>query len=165
MDKKVFEKMFTVSQQYPIVGRFAGWFASGSAKLFWIAYLAGIVILIIMRDPKIVIFLLFPSMTFLTSHTFRQVIKRQRPYEEYPIKPYISNPKRKFGMPSNHSASAMIIAMAAIYLNFVIGIILVGLAVLTGICRIFSGVHYPFDVCVGWTLAIIYGSVMLYILL
>jgi len=165
MDKPLFEKMFGISQEYHFVGRLASWLAGMSGKLFMAAYLAGIVFMLFRQDSKLSIYLLFPVMTMMTAYTFRQTIKRGRPYDEYPIKPFMTTKKNHFGMPSNHSASAMIVGMAWLYIGSMWGALLIVLAVLTGISRIFAGIHYPFDVCVGWVLALIYGSLMLYILL
>jgi len=165
MDKALFEKMFGVSQEYPIVGKLSAWLAGGLGKLYIGVYIFGFVIMLFRQDSKIIIYFLFPVMTLLTGHTFRQTIKRGRPYDEYPIKPFLPTKKKHYGMPSNHSASAMIIAMAVLYLSPLWGGILIFFALITGLCRIFSGIHYPFDVCVGWIIALIYGSLMLYILM
>ena len=165
MDKALFEKMFGVSQEYPIIGKLASWMAGGLAKLYSGVYLFALAVVLFRHTNKIIIYLLFPIMTILTSHTFRQAIKRGRPYEEYPIKPFLTSKKKQFGMPSNHSASAMIIAMAILSLDPLWGGVLIFFALVTGICRVLSGIHYPFDVFVGWIIALLYGSLMLYILM
>lgn len=167
MDKALFEKMFSISQEYPSVGKLAAWFAAASSKVYFAIYFSVGVYLGLLADKKLVIYLLFPMISLMTSYTFRKTIKRNRPYEEYPIKPFLDNTKKKksFGMPSNHASSAMVIAMACMYYNVPMGIILMFVSILTGLSRVFAGVHYPFDILVGWSISLIYGSLMLYILL
>lgn len=167
MDKALFEKMFSISQEYPFIGKVASWFASLSSRVYFLVYFFVGIYLGIMQDSKLLIFLLFPMISLMTSYTFRNTIKRNRPYEEYPIKPFIEGKRKNksYGMPSNHASSSMIIGMACMYYNLPLGISLTFVSILTGVSRVFAGVHYPFDILVGWAISLIYGSLMLYILL
>lgn len=165
MDKALFEKIFDISQEYPFIGRLASWLASMSSKVYFAIYFSVGVYLAIIGDSKLLIYLLFPMVSLMTSYTFRQTIKRNRPFEDYPIKPFLESKKKSYGMPSNHASSAMVISMACLYFNTPLGIALLFIAILTGISRVFAGVHYPFDVFAGWVISLIYGSLMLYILL
>ncbi|WP_195573028.1 undecaprenyl-diphosphatase [Paenibacillus sp. 1001270B_150601_E10] len=57
--------------------------------------------------------------------------------------------------PSDHSTFAFSLAFAAFLIKRKIGSVLLVLAALTGIGRVFVGVHFPFDVMGGMVLALI----------
>ncbi|SMG15302.1 undecaprenyl-diphosphatase [Paenibacillus aquistagni] len=57
--------------------------------------------------------------------------------------------------PSDHSTFAFSLAFAALLVKRRIGILMLALASLIGIGRVFVGVHFPFDVLGGMALALI----------
>ena len=89
-----------------------------------------------------------PLIAFLSVTIIRKLINRKRPYEYMNIKPLVSH-KRGQSFPSRHTLSAMIIALVTYSINQVLGIIMIILASLIGICRILAGVHHISDVIVG----------------
>jgi undecaprenyl-diphosphatase len=170
MDRKISERIFSLSQSHEFVGRFAAWFSSITSTLFFSLYIAGIIFLVFFKpsapDMKFIMFIIFPLITLSTSQAFRHAVQRLRPYEEYPgIKPFIKIKSGSYGLPSNHAASSMIIALAAVYIHPVLSIVLVILAVLAGLSRVFACVHYLFDILAAWFMACLFGMIMLYVLL
>lgn len=170
MDRKISEKIFSLSQNHEFVGRFAAWFSSITTTMFLSLFLAGNVFLLFVKpsapDMKFIMIILFPLITLSTSQAFRHAVGRLRPYEEYPnIKPFIKIKSGSYGLPSNHAASSMIIAIAAFYIHSVLGVVLVIIAALAGITRVFACVHYLFDILAAWFMACLFGMIMLYVLM
>ena len=66
--------------------------------------------------------------------------------------------------PSNHSTSAMVLAMALghIFPLFIFCFII--LAIITGTLRIMAGVHYPIDVLAGLFIGFVFGYLGFFIL-
>jgi membrane-associated phospholipid phosphatase len=89
-----------------------------------------------------------PLIAFATVTIIRKLINRKRPYEYMNITPLVSHKKGQ-SFPSRHTLSAMIIAFVTLNINITLGIILVALASVIGICRILAGVHHISDVLVG----------------
>ena len=55
-----------------------------------------------------------------------------------------------FGTASAHSATMMAVAVAFMFYSRPAGIAWLAVAVLTGVSRIYVGVHYPYQVLLGW---------------
>lgn len=55
-----------------------------------------------------------------------------------------------FGSASAHSATMMAVAVAFLFSNKKVGIVWLVVAFLTGLSRIYVGVHYPYQVLLGW---------------
>lgn len=66
-------------------------------------------------------------------------------------------------MPSRHTASAFIIAMAILRFNVWAGIAYLFIAVMISVSRVCAGVHYVRDVIVGAAIAILCGIVFLFL--
>ena len=65
--------------------------------------------------------------------------------------------------PSRHTVSAFIIAMAFLYVNTNLGIIMLCLATAIGLTRILSGVHFVRDVVGGAAIGIFIGIIGFFI--
>lgn len=55
-----------------------------------------------------------------------------------------------FGTASAHSANMMAVAVPFLIYARPIGYFWLGIAILTGISRVYVGVHYPYQVLFGW---------------
>lgn len=108
--------------------------------------------------------LLVPAFTFGIVTLLRIIINEPRPYEKYGIDSVFSKKTIGKSMPSRHTASAFIIAMAMLYVNSVLGIILLTISVFIMLSRVLAGVHYIRDVLVGAMISILIGTTFLFIL-
>jgi undecaprenyl-diphosphatase len=140
-----------------------------SQKVFLLIYACGLVLAVCksLSNTKMLTAVMYFICTFAAlavNSVLRKVINAPRPFKRENIKQYI-NHEDSGSFPSNHAASAMVIAiccgMTIILYNMNIGIacmaVLVVMAVCTGISRIMVGVHYPIDVAVGWLIGILFG--------
>lgn len=117
-----------------------------SSKFYFGVYILVGLILLGKRDTRLIAYIAVPMITLFASLALRRLIKRKRP----PL-----SRKTGYCMPSNHSGSSMIISLACLYVCPVLGFILVFCSLLTGISRVFAGVHYPLDIFSGWALALV----------
>lgn len=105
-----------------------------------------------------------PAITFLLCTVFRKVINEQRPYEALKINPLIKKEKKGQSFPSRHMVSVGVIAMTAMYVNRIFGVVVLGIGVLIGIIRPMAGVHYIRDVAAGFAFGILCGVLGLFII-
>lgn len=108
--------------------------------------------------------LLVPAITFFLCTIFRRIINEQRPYESMNIHPLIQKKKKGQSFPSRHMVSAGVIAVAAMYINIVFGVIMIGIGIVIGIIRPIAGVHYVRDVIAGFAMGILCGIIGLFII-
>ena len=65
-----------------------------------------------------------------------------------------------FGTASAHAATMMAVAVAFLFYHRPIGYIWLGIAVLTGLSRVYVGVHYPSQVLLGWAVGAVVSLVV-----
>ncbi len=102
---------------------------------------------------------LFPALCLLTSSLLRKKLNRPRPYEALPIRPLIQKDTCGRSFPSNHTASAFVLAWTAFRLSFPLGCLLLVLAAVTGLSRVAAGLHWPEDVLAGCLLGTALGVI------
>jgi undecaprenyl-diphosphatase len=73
---------------------------------------------------------------------------RDRPFLAHPAHLLVPGPGDS-SFPSNHATAAFAIAVAVLFYNRRFGIVLLGLATLIAVDRVFVGIHYPGDVFAG----------------
>ncbi len=98
-----------------------------------------------------------PLFVLILVSALRCIVNAKRPYEVYNYSPAVHKDTKGKSFPSRHTASAFIIAMAFLYIDIQIGVIMLVLATLIGITRVLSGVHFIKDVLFGALLSIIIG--------
>lgn len=108
--------------------------------------------------------LLVPAGVFTLVTTLRIMINEQRPYEKYKIESVFAKTTSGKSMPSRHTASAFVIAMAFLRVNVPIGIVFLVMAFLIMCSRICAGVHYIRDVVAGATISIVAGIVFIFLI-
>ncbi len=108
--------------------------------------------------------LLVPACTFVFITVIRYLINAPRPYELNDIVPLIKKDTIGLSFPSRHTASVFIIAMAYLYTNVILGLIMLILAVLIGLSRFLFGVHFARDVIAGASISVIIGIIFFFIL-
>lgn len=103
--------------------------------------------------------------TLVISHLIVQLVKRTvgrpRPSKRVAREALAVEPDR-FSFPSGHSAAAMSVAFAYAVAFPPLAVVLVPLAVLVGLSRVFLGVHYPGDVLIGQLIAVATGVPILF---
>jgi len=108
--------------------------------------------------------ILVPLIGFLAVTVVRKFINAPRPYTLYNITPIIHKDKAYESFPSRHTFSITIIAMAIIYYNLPLGVVMLVLAVVLGMTRIIAGVHFTRDVAAAWIIAVVWGIAGLWII-
>ena len=95
----------------------------------------------------------------------KQVLKRQRPFEQIGSCFCAINPSDKFSMPSGHTAAAFIMAclISQFYPQWTIAAYI--WASIISFSRVFLGVHYPTDLAVGAVLGLFCSYISLVTLL
>lgn len=104
-----------------------------------------------------------PVGVFFGITLLRIIIREERPYVRYGVAPVFAKDSKPDSMPSRHTASAFIIAMAILRFNVWAGIAYLFIAVMISVSRVCAGVHYVRDVIVGATIAILCGIVFLFL--
>ena len=101
--------------------------------------------------------LVIPFFTLVLVTFFRKIVNARRPYSRDNISPLIARVKEGESFPSRHTASLGIIAMAGLYCNIWLGILLWCMTIIQGFVRIICGVHYPRDIFSGIAVAVLAG--------
>lgn len=123
-----------------------------------ITYVGAIILLFFFDKSKLVRFVAVPAITFLVVTIFRAAVNAKRPYDELDFTPLIEVKHGKGkSFPSRHTASAVIIAIACLYVNVGFGIIMLIISAMIGVSRVCVGAHYPKDVFVGAVTAVAFG--------
>ena len=105
-----------------------------------------------------------PLFILILTTVLRKIIKRPRPYEVYKTEPVIKRDGNGESMPSRHTSSAFIIAMAAIPVSLTLFFALTVIAATIALTRILAGVHFISDVIVGALIPIVTGIIFFVIL-
>ena len=125
-----------------------------------IAYPALLVYAAFTMQDKLLRLVLVPLCVFVGVTLLRVVINETRPYEKYGIESVFGKKTQGKSMPSRHTASAFIIAMAFLSANVPLGIIMLVFAVLIGASRVLAGAHYIRDVVVAMLISVPFGWIM-----
>ncbi len=102
-------------------------------------------------------FTLIPLGTFIVVTVVRALINAQRPYEKYDYTPVVHKATKGKSFPSRHTVSAFIIAMAFLYIQSSLGIIMLVVATAIAVTRVLAGVHFVRDVISGAAIGILIG--------
>lgn len=114
-----------------------------------VVYLAMLLALMLAGDPRLIRALFVPAACFIICTVLRLLINRQRPYDRFGVEPVGSFvPGKGKSMPSRHTASAVAIAIAIIYIipSLALCVALSILSSLVAVLRMLTGQHYPSDV-------------------
>lgn len=158
MDKQLFFAIYNFTAARPLAKKIAGGVARFSKSFFFIMYGIGALWLLIDAPAYLVRFLVIPFLTLCYNSFLRKKIGRVRPFVRFGLEPLLEH-EANGSCPSNHAASAMVISLAFWLISPYISFILIIIALFTGVSRICAGVHYPFDVLLGWLIGGIVGVV------
>ncbi len=101
--------------------------------------------------------IIMPALCLFSSTVLRMVFNRKRPYEVFSITPLIAKDTHGRSFPSNHTASAFVLAIGTYAISQPLFWIMLCLAFLTGCSRIAAGLHWPEDVLAGALLGSFFG--------
>ncbi|WP_317368076.1 phosphatase PAP2 family protein [uncultured Tyzzerella sp.] len=164
LNQKIFDILFKFGNKHKKLTVFTTIY---SCYLFFIMYIMGYIYIIYNIHKfgyKILIKYAFvPLVTIIIAKILRKKIKAKRPFEKLNITSLVAH-KGGNSMPSNHSASAMVLALALTYILPQYFIFFIILAIITGVFRILAGLHYPIDVLFGFILGLIIGILGFFIL-
>ncbi|MEV6849184.1 phosphatase PAP2 family protein [Actinoplanes sp. NPDC051411] len=85
-------------------------------------------------------------LAFGLGQTLAHISRERRPFQDHPVHQLIPH-AAGVGMPSDHATAAFAIAFGLlVFLSRPAGIALTPLAILIGLARVWTGVHYPGDI-------------------
>ncbi|MFG2736919.1 phosphatase PAP2 family protein [Streptomyces harbinensis] len=93
------------------------------------------------------------GVSYLINQPISSFVARPRPFIDHPDLHVLVQGKEGWSFVSDHSAGAMAIAVGLLLVHRRIGIAAIALAIVQGVGRVFTGVHYPTDVLGGFALA------------
>lgn len=164
INQEIFDRLFYFGNRHKKLTVFVTIF---SCYLFFILYALGYLYIFFNFNKfgyiDVLKYMLIPLATIVVAKILRKKINAKRPFEKMNIKSIVKH-KGGNSLPSNHSASAMVLAISLTYIfpkGFYVFFIL---AMITGISRIMAGLHYPIDVLCGFILGAFMGIFGFFIL-
>lgn len=142
-------------------------FVFGAKYLFLLSpLLAGMYFLKIDTKEKkefLIFFFISLPITFLLSLVAREMYSNPRPFEVGNFEPLIPH-KGGNGFPSDHTLLTSSIAFGVLVFNRRLGFLLLAVAIIVGLSRVYVGVHHPIDI-VGSALIAVFVAFMTHLFL
>lgn len=161
MDKKIVLKLYNFTSSNKMAYNLIKAIINISSYIFFVMFGAAAAVLIITRNEKAFKFIFATAIIIIFNMAARELIGRKRPFDTLGINS-IAEHKSVGSFPSNHSASAMAIAMAFSYVDYIYGAVVFVMAIITGVSRVFAGLHYLSDVLAGFFVGIFLGYVIFF---
>lgn len=158
MDKRLFFAIYNFTAKRRWVRWLAEVIARLSKSFFFVIYGIGVLWLLVDAPYHLYRFIIIPLLTLCYNSFLRKKIGRVRPFVRFGLEPLLSH-EANGSCPSNHAASAMVISFAFWLISPYISVVLIIIALFTGVSRICAGVHYPLDVILGWLIGGVIGIV------
>lgn len=149
-----YQSMLSTIRKYPFLMQALINFTKYIPIITFIIYPLVIIFLLITNNDLLVPTIIRPAASFFIVTIFRKLVNRKRPYEAMAIEPLLSH-KHGESFPSRHTVSAFAIALACLNVSWLLGIIMIVLAIIVSSSRILCGVHYISDVLAAIIIAII----------
>lgn len=159
MKKETYEKMTGVLRKNERAAKLLGTLNKVLTYVIFAAYPSMLVYLFLMKREMLLRAVVVPAVSFAVLSVFRRAVNFPRPYEVFGIPPVIPKKTKGKSFPSRHVFSVAIIGMTALYAfeSPVMGIVIIVIAILMAVLRVFSGVHFPRDVVAGFLCGILMG--------
>lgn len=120
-------------------------------------YLATLLWLLCQSDPRWPRFAAVPAAVFLLVTLLRRVLDLPRPYEVHAVEPLLPARRKGCSLPSRHTASAVILALAGWYLHPALGAVFTLAALGVALTRLLAGVHFVRDLLAACGMALLIG--------
>lgn len=137
----------------------------GLPAVVFLSYFILLSTLLVQRDSRTLECITVPLGVFVTVTMIRGFVNRPRPYETLAIVSVFDKDTKGKSFPSRHSACAAVIAMTALYVEPIFGIILMAVSILIALSRVLGGVHYPIDAAAGFLYAVIMSVICFYVII
>ena len=132
--------------------------------VLFVAYPILIIYVFFTQRSEIFKVVLVPLSVLVFVSVFRKLLNKKRPYEVYGIPSVFNKQTKGESMPSRHTASAFIIAMTFLHIDFDLGVTALSMATLIALSRVLAGAHFIRDVLVGMAISILVGTIFLFLL-
>lgn len=130
-------------------------------NFLFLAYPALLLYKFFMHEQSLLLLITIPLNVLVLVSILRLAVNEKRPYEVYGIDSVFHKTTKGKSMPSRHTASAFIIAMAVLSLNVPFGIAALVIAALIAASRVLAGAHFIRDVLVAMVISISAGIVII----
>lgn len=154
-DESLFQAVFRFANKNPLLDALGAFLADGVLYLF---ILVGVVFVLFQKNWRIrvFVFLEFILTMILARGIIAQLIQfsysKLRPFEFYGFEPLVSSSGNAF--PSGHATALFSIAMVFFFFSRRWGSWFLILALISGLARVYSGVHWPLDILGGLVIGV-----------
>lgn len=100
------------------------------------------------------------SMSWIITSICKEIFQIPRPFVRFDDVHLLIQNESYFSFPSNHASFFASLAVSMYFINKKAGIIFGILAILIGVSRVVTGVHFPVDILVGWTIGALVSFVV-----
>ncbi len=160
MNRKIFFLIYNACTKNERTKKAAALLSYSAEPFFYFVYaLGGLIILLFGRYRLLLKYAVIPFATLVYNTLLRKILRRPRPFVREENVESLTKHKASFSCPSNHAASSAVIALAWYCISPEISLVLLIPAALTGLSRIMTGEHYPFDVMLGWFIGLAAGII------
>ncbi len=156
MNNKLFNKIYYYTVTNELAKHFAIFVSGLSRPAFMSIYAIGVFCLYLSGREGMVKVIAVPFFTLLFNTILRKILNKPRPFNRDDVVKLVDH-KNNGSFPSNHACSAMIISLSFIIICPVLVPCFVLFAFMTGLTRVMTGVHYPYDVICGWLISLVSG--------
>lgn len=150
----LYEKLNTFLWTHPVYKKCIGFLTIALKYMIMAVYPFLLLGFYLQHDSYLLYAIIKPVAVFILVTLIRKYLNRSRPYDYLAITPLIEHDEG-CSFPSRHAASAFIIAFTGFHLDFYIGILLLGMAIIIAATRVLSGLHHISDVLGGLLLSIV----------
>ncbi len=159
MNRRLFHKIYGFACSNKYLEKTAVFVTRLSRLVYMFFFGLGFLLLLVNKDIiNIPSYVIVPFTVLAVNTILRRLLNRPRPFVRENIESLVPH-EANGSLPSNHAASAMIIAFSWLCVEPAVAVPLMILAFFTGISRVMTGLHYPMDIVCGWIIALIGGII------
>ena len=160
MNRKIFFWIYNACTKNENTKKAAALLSRSAEPFFYFVYaLGGLIILLFGKYFLLLKYAAIPLVTLLYNTFMRKMLRRPRPFVREDGVESLTKHKASFSCPSNHAASSAVISLAWYCISPQVSMLLLIPAALTGLSRVMTGEHYPFDVMLGWFIGFTAGVI------